>query len=197
MQTIQGKAKADIEELRFRLNKTESKEQVRGVLESSGMDSGQINLVLKTLDELQDKMKVDYSSRLEDFVPVTTFKALEIEVKVLNKRLTTNEKVVEETTQLGHDNSERLENSRKKIQRLVGEFEALKRKTGSSLAIQQEKMDQISENEPTFDFGDIANATSTEGMQKMVQMLKNVEGNLVKRIASFEGSLVRLEDFQE
>lgn len=111
---------------------------VRGALENSGMDSGQVDLVLQALNTMQDRLKDDFTKKLEDFVSHTTFRELETEMKVLNQRLTTNDKMVEETALVGLENSERLENNRKRLQRLIGEFEALKRKTASSMAMQKE-----------------------------------------------------------
>jgi len=75
------------------------------------------------------------TKKLTDYVTMPVFLEMETENKVVLNRQDGITVTLREVEKLGKDNVERHEASRKRIQRLSGELEALKRKTASALDI--------------------------------------------------------------
>ena len=87
------KARNDINELMSKLGKMENNNKMKDVIAGSNMADDSVNLILKAIDDMQEKIKGEVDDKLLNFVPLPTFKDAEAEIKVVNRRAAHSEQV--------------------------------------------------------------------------------------------------------
>ena len=184
------KAEVDINELIDRVNKMDNTSRVRKVLENTELSDESIELILGSINEVQDRLQEQFKTRLEQYVTGKDFKDVQNEQNNLKTRMSANETTCKTLAKDNQENAAMIENSRKRIQRLISDFELMKRKTNSAL--------ETYSNQPPADGLKIEDLEdleiSGEGTERIKKMIQVVETNLNKRINAIEN---KLDSFNE
>ena len=116
-----------------RVNKIDNTNTVRKVLEGTELSDSSIDLILTTLNEMQDKINNQVNIKLEAYVSITAMNNMSGEQKVVDRRVAHNEATLADQIKMIEQHTEKLENSRKRIQRLDNQLINLQRNTNSAL----------------------------------------------------------------
>ena len=144
---------------------------------------------------MQDKIDNQTTVKLEAYVSMNVYNDMQGDFKVHERRLTKVEDDLKATDHKCQENEEKIENSRKRIQRLVSDLAVLKRSTDSQLEQVRANSSQGHDNLTVEQLGNIE--VSEEGMQRMTNMVKVLEGNLTRRIAAVEDSFGKIAELEE
>lgn len=158
----------------------------------AGMADSAVETILQAIADMQDKMNAEMDEKLKNYVPMPIYNDTVDEVKVSARRIAYNEGVLKELGLTTEGNAERIENNRKKLNKLQAEVDALKNNRSSSglgLAMAEE-VSVASE----LGGGDGASAGDLGSLKKMIQ---RIEGNLIRRIATLEGSLSKISSLED
>lgn len=162
-------------------------------LTDSSIGENSIELILKAINDMQDKIKADVDEKLTNYVQMPDFTDLQNELKTVSRRVGYNEGVMKELKDITDANSERIENNRKKLTRMQADIDALKGDRGSQMAM-YEPVAEVPVSGSTKDGSDGA---SSEGLEKLQKLIQRVQGDLIRRIAVVEGSLSRVNDLED
>lgn len=145
----------------------ENNNAMKDILGGSGMSNDSIDMILKAINDMQDKINNGIDEKLQNYVTWPKFNDLEHELKS-NTRQTKHLEGVVKDHQINIDkNAEMLENLRKRIQRLQSELDALKNTT-------QSQMSQYADMQHTESLGSIENdgdAVGSEDLNKLKKMI--------------------------
>ena len=156
----------------------------------AGMADSAVETILQAIADMQDKMNAEMDEKLKNYVPMPIYNDTVDEVKVSARRIAYNEGVLKELGLTTEGNAERIENNRKKLNKLQAEVDALKNNRSSSglgLAMAEEVS-------VASELGDGASAGDLGALKKMIQ---RIEGNLIRRIATLEGSLSKISSLED
>lgn len=87
-------------------------------LADSSISDNSIELILKAINDMQDKIKADFDEKLTNYVQMPDFTDLQNELKTVSRRVGYNEGVLNDLKDITGANSERIETNRKKLARL-------------------------------------------------------------------------------
>ena len=144
---------------------------------------------------MQDKIDNQTTVKLEAYVSMNVYNDMQGDFKVHDRRLTKVEDDLKATDHKCQENEEKNENSRKRIQRLVSDLAVLKRSTNSQLEQVRADSAQGHDNLTVEQLGNME--VGEEGMQRMTNMVKVLEGNLTRRIAAVEDSFGKIAELEE
>ena len=109
------KAEVDINELIDRVNKMDNTSRVRKVLENTELSDESIELILGSINEVQDRLQEQFKTRLEQYVTAKDFKDVQNEQSNLKTRMSANETTCKTLAKDNQENAAMIENSRKRI----------------------------------------------------------------------------------
>ena len=127
--------RTELDEILNRLNKMDNNSAMKDVMADSNMTSDSVDLILKAINDMQVKIMKEVDTKLVIFATTESLSDLEAEVKAINRRVTYNENTLKDKVQTIDQNSERIEANRKKLTRLQGDIDALRRNTASQSAL--------------------------------------------------------------
>ena len=81
-------------EMSNKVNKFDNTNEVRNVLEGTELSDESIALILKTLNDMQDKLDNQVSVKLEAYVNINAFNDMSGEFKVVDRRVAHNESIL-------------------------------------------------------------------------------------------------------
>jgi len=168
-----------------KMNKIENGNKMKDALAGAAMADGSVDMILKAIEDMQDKVNSDMDDKLKNYTQLPLHENLEADVKAIGRRVGYNENVMKELSQTTEGNAEKIENSRKKMQRMQSEIDALK---GGAPVVEAVAPVELSDDGPSVGSGDL------DKLQKMIQ---RVEGNLIRRIATVETSLGRINGLED
>lgn len=186
-------ARKDIDDLLAAMSKMQNSNKMASALADSSISDNSIELILKAINDMQDKIKADFDEKLTNYVQMPDFSDIQNELKTVSRRVGYNEGVLKDMKDVTDANSERIENNRKKLTRLQADIDALKGQRGSQMALMEEPIEMPVSNS-TKDGSDGASSDAIEKLQKLIQ---RVQGDLIRRIAVVEGSLSRVNDIED
>lgn len=158
------------------------------------MADSAVDTILKAINDMQDKINSDFDEKLKKYVPMPLFLEAEAEAKGVARKVKYNEDTLKQLVETTEQNAERIEGNRKRIAKLAADLEALKgNKSSMNLAAEVASIGSMAESESqaALDGGD---AGDNEKLRKMIQ---RVEGNLIRRIATLEGSLSKISNLED
>lgn len=82
------------------------------------MSDDSISMILKAINDMQDKINGDLDEKLKNYVTQPQFSELENELKACSRRVGYNEGVLKDNVANIEKNGELIDNNRKRIQRL-------------------------------------------------------------------------------
>lgn len=173
-----------------RLAKLENGNAMREAL-SGDMDGNSLDTILKALDAMQDKIIADTDDKLLNFVPKPAFSDLEGETKGLKTKVAANEGYLKKLGDEMQDTTDKLDNHRKRLQRMQGEIDQIKQQSKSQLSMHASPEPEPVEEQPAD-----ANA-SEEARDGVKRMVTRLEGSLVRRISACESQLGKLDPLQD
>ena len=88
---------------------------------------------MESIQRVQNVLKADLDEKLQDYLTKKIFRNHEVETKAAKLMLENNNDSLKEVEKLTKDHTQRIDDFRKRIQRITTEHEALKRKTASAL----------------------------------------------------------------
>lgn len=106
---------------------------MKDAMASASLSDNAVDLILKEIADLQDKMDANTDRKLENYVPMPKFNELEATVQSNGRRVTLNEQQLKDTDDKCERSLALSDNLRKQMQRLQSEVDALK-KNSSSMA---------------------------------------------------------------
>ena len=117
---------------------------------------------------MQDKIDNQVTVKLQAYVSINDFNDISGEMKVVDRRVAHNESVLKEQVTLTTQHTEKLENSRKRLQRLDNQLINLTRNTNSALeSVKEETASRKSEQLTLENLPDI----SGEGIEVLTKMI--------------------------
>ena len=137
------------------------------------MSSEEINLILGTLNDIQDRIKEQYESKMSTFTPLQDFTNEKDESAAMKNRLDVTEKNTKENAMRGSDNAAGIVYVKKQLKAMDGKMNSLSRRTASALSEQkQSASDAAAANDAAnldamMEGGDI----DAEGMGNVVRMI--------------------------
>ena len=177
------RARNDIDDLMDKVNKMENGNKMKDALMGGALGDDSVEMILKAINDMQDKISEDMEEKLKNYTPLPLFQESETEMKGISRRVGYNEGVLKELKTTTDEYGSKIEGNRKKIQRLQSEIDALK-----SGAPMQELATPVLTSTDEVGAGDL------DKLQKMIQ---RVEGNLIRRIASVETGLGRINSLED
>ena len=99
---------------------------MKEALAGGAMADGAVETILKAINDMQDKINADFDEKLKNYVPMPLFQEADTELKGVSRRVSHNENTLKQVNETTTSNAERIENNRKKINKLQGEIDALK-----------------------------------------------------------------------
>ena len=124
-------ARKDIDDLLARMSKAENQSSMAAALGDASMSDNSVDLILKAINDMQDKINKEVDEKLVNYVQVPTADEILADVKSMNRRVVNNEGELKNIKELSEANTERAENIRKKTARLQTDLDALKGMTSS------------------------------------------------------------------
>ena len=166
-----------------KVNKMENGNKMKDALMGGALGDDSVEMILKAINDMQDKISEDMEEKLKNYTPLPLFQESETEMKGISRRVGYNEGVLKELKTATDEYGSKIEGNRKKIQRLQSEIDALK---GGA------PMQELAT--PVLTSTDEVGAGDLDKLQKMIQ---RVEGNLIRRIASVETGLGRINSLED
>lgn len=120
-----------------RLNRVENASKVKAKLQSAGLDQGMIDTILEALNETQERITTQTNEKLAVAGKAADIEELKNEMEVLNRRITFSEGVIQEKEKKEREVNEKLDINRIRMQKLLNEFEVLKRASKSALSMSE------------------------------------------------------------
>ena len=111
-------ARDDINDILDRLNKMENNNAMKDALTGGDMGDNQVDAILKAINDMQDKINADIDEKLKNYVPMPLFLEAEAESKSVSRRVAHNEQTLKQVKETTTENAERIDNNRKKINKL-------------------------------------------------------------------------------
>lgn len=111
-------ARKDIDDLLAAISKMENSNKMASALADSSISDNSIELILKAINDMQDKIKADFDEKLTNYVQMPDFTDSQNELKTVSRRVGYNEGVLNDLKDTTGANSERIETNRKKLARL-------------------------------------------------------------------------------
>lgn len=103
--------------------------------ESASMSENSVDLILKAIDDMQNKINLEVEEKLHVYVFKTDLDDLESELKTVSRRVAHNEGNLKNCIATGDKNAEMIESSRKKMTRMQGDIDNLRKNTSSALSL--------------------------------------------------------------
>ena len=103
-----------VDDMMDKVNKQENTARVRKVLENTELSDESIELILNSINELQERMTDQFNTKLESFVSMDTYEADKGEQKVIERKLATAEENIEKALKSCRENAEMADNNRKR-----------------------------------------------------------------------------------
>ncbi len=124
-------ARKDIDDLLARMSKSENQSSMAAALGDASMSDNSVDLILKAINDMQDKINKEVDEKLVNYVQVPTADEILADVKSMNRRVVNNEGELKNLKEQTEANIERAENNRKKLARLQTDVDSLKGMTSS------------------------------------------------------------------
>ncbi len=124
-------ARKDIDDLLARMSKSENQSSMAAALGDASMSDNSVDLILKAINDMQDKINKEVDEKLLNYVQVPTADEILADVKSMGRRVNNNEAELKNVKEQTEANTERAENNRKKGVRLQTDIDALKGMTSS------------------------------------------------------------------
>lgn len=152
------------------------------------MTENGVDLILKAINDMQDNINTETDKKLEKFVSHVQLKDLEDLIAAINRKVGHNEGLLKD---LGtkHDHAEgMIEGNRKRIARLVAELDAMKKGTSlPPMAVAEIADTAVISSDDMVD---------SEALDKLQKMIQRVEGNMIRRIATVETAISRVDNIE-
>ena len=166
----------------------------------SSLTDNSVDLILKAINDMQDKINADTDKKLEKFVQKPEFQDLENLVASMQRRVAHNEKILQQQGERDEEHTALIEANRKRILRLQADIDALRHGTRTGSAMSQ--AETVEKNEPIVlssrgGDGDGGAGIDQEAIDKLQKMIQRVEGSLIRRIASVEGIITRVDGMED
>lgn len=177
-----------------RLNKVENASKVKAKLQSAGLDQGMIDTILEALNETQERITAQTNEKLATAGKAADIEELKNEMEVLGRRITFSEGVIQEKEKKEREINEKLDINRIRMQKLLNEFEVLKRASKSALSMSEKaSAAAAAQAESALKLEDLAGLdVSGDGMERLINMIKLLETNSNRQIGSLERKVKRL-----
>ena len=156
-------ASKDIDELIARLGKMENSNSMAAALADATLTDNSVDLILKAINDMQDKINKDFDDKLGSYVKMPAFDDLSNELKAVNRRVGYNENVIKDMKDVVEQNTERAGNNRKKLTRLQADVDALRGMTQSQPSLIEEPV----EIAPTNNNNSGSDGASSESIEKL------------------------------
>ena len=167
----------------------------------SSLTDNSVDLILKAINDMQDKINAETDKKLEKFVQKPEFQDLENLVASMQRRVAHNEKILQQQGERDEEHTALIEANRKRILRLQADIDALRHgnRTGSAMsnAATEEKVEPIVLSSRGGDGGGDGAGIDQEAIDKLQRMIQRVEGSLIRRIASVEGIITRVDGIED
>ena len=96
----------------------ENNNAMKEALTGGDMGDNQVDAILKAINDMQDKINADIDEKLKNYVPMPLFLEAEAESKSVSRRVAHNEQTLKQVKETTTENAERIDNNRKKINKL-------------------------------------------------------------------------------
>ncbi len=80
-------ARKDIDDLLARMSKAENQSSMAAALGDASMSDNSVDLILKAINDMQDKINKEVDEKLVDYVKVPTADEILADVKSMNRRV--------------------------------------------------------------------------------------------------------------
>ena len=179
----------------------ENANALKSAMTDSALGDNSVDLILKAINDMQDKINADTDKKLENFVQKPEFQDLENLVASMQRRVAHNEKILQQQGERDEEHTALIEANRKRILRLQADIDSLRHgnRTGSAMsnAATEEKVEPIVLSSRGGDGGNDGAGIDQEAIDKLQRMIQRVEGSLIRRIASVEGIITRVDGIED
>ena len=153
-----------------------------------------IDTILEALNETQERISAQTNEKLAVAGKASDIEELKNEMEVLGRRITFSEGVIQEKEKKEREVNEKLDINRIRMQKLLNEFEVLKRASKSALSMSEKaSAAAAAQAESALKLEDLAGLDiSGDGMERLINMIKLIETNSNRSIASLERKVKRL-----
>ena len=100
---------------------------MKAALADSALTDNSVDLILKAINDMQDKITSDTDKKLENFVKKPEFNDLDNLVGSMQRRISHNEGIIKGLDEAKAEHSALIEANRKRIARLQADLDALNR----------------------------------------------------------------------
>ena len=124
----------------------ENANALKAAMTDSSLTDNSVDLILKAINDMQDKINAETDKKLENFVQKPEFQDLENLVASLQRRLAHNDKRDQQQGEKDEEHTALIEANRKRILRLQADIDALRHgtRTGSAMSVAE----TVEKNEP-------------------------------------------------
>ena len=157
-----------------KIGKMENNNKMKDVIAGSNMADDSVNLILKAIDDMQEKIKGEVDDKLENYVPMPTFRDAEAEIKVVNRRAAHSEQVCKEIQTQADANAEKIENNRKRINKLAAELDQTNRRTNSQISSYKDLHESHRGDTPSRAKEGDGDGVSSEALERLEKKLQRV-----------------------
>ena len=149
---------------------------------------------MQSIDDLQDRINEQTGTKLKKYVDKDTFQDADVLLQGLLTRVQTSETTLKKQVNLLSEQTQNIDNFRKRLQKFQGDFEMLRRKTASAL----EMSSAAANKEEGIKMEDLAGLElSGDGAEQMTKMVQLLEQNLNRRIAIVEAKANTIADLED
>mmetsp|Transcript_31761 Transcript_31761/g.39513 ORF Transcript_31761/g.39513 Transcript_31761/m.39513 type:complete len:259 (-) Transcript_31761:226-1002(-) len=176
-----------------KMSKLENQNSMKAALADASLSDNSVDLILKAINDMQDKINAETEKKLGNFVRLPEFKDLEGIVQAVNRRIGHNEGLIKELQAKDEQFDGLIDANKKRIARLQTEVDALKygQRLGSAMSA------SVAEEPIVLSSKEEGGAVSGEGLEKLQRLIQRVEGSLIRRISSVETIIGRVDGLDD